>query len=292
MRRLRFFLLEETCPASEIPKMMGRVVADKYFPMEYYAPKEPLSSEPSHNTDDIIPGILPKPSPSTDRKDVLQNTKETGLKASLTALFGLEHTKDKQELATLETEEVRRYSLHNPREYFNKLMENELYAEDVNELLESKGRAYLVTGFLTTKGALWTFSNTKSNRNAVDASVPVTGLAGATIPIPGLKDPHISASDSKIYGRQRHMRVPEEEIFAVAYSVVKRSSTLGLQRPHVRHNVVLRSSMRVKGRHHGFGDDSDEEVDNDEDEDEESKLGLLVFDEDEELRNAPLGLEY
>ena len=289
MQRLRFFQVEETCPASEIPKMMGRVVADKYFPMELYAPKEPLSGEPSHNTNDIIPSILPKPSPSTDRKDVLQNTKETGLKASLTALFGLELTKDKQELATLETEEVKRYSLNNPREYFNRLMENELYAWDVNELLKSKGRAYLVTGFLTTKGALWTFSNTKANRNAVDASVPVTGLAGATIPIPGFKDPQFGASHSTTYGRQRQMRVLEEEIFAIAYSVVKRSSTLGLQPPHVRHNVVLRNPMRVKGRHHGFGEDSDEEVDNEDDEDGES---LLVLDEDEELQNAPFGLEY
>lgn len=99
------------------PEDDGEVVADKYFPLERYAPKEPLSGGPSHNMNDIIPGILPEPSPSTDREDVLQNTKETVLKASLTALFGLEHTKDNQELASLETKDVTRYSLENPREH-------------------------------------------------------------------------------------------------------------------------------------------------------------------------------
>lgn len=158
-------------------------------------------------------------------------------------------------------------------------MQNELYAQDVTELLESKSRVYLVTGFLTTKGALWTFSNTRTNRNAVDASVPVTRLAGGTLPIPGLKDPHFDASHCTTNSRQRQMRVVEEEIFAIAFSVVKRSSSVGLHSPHVRHNVVLRKPMRVNGPHQGFGEESDEEIDDEEDVDGESKLGSLVLDE-------------
>ncbi|KAF2259607.1 hypothetical protein CC78DRAFT_57001 [Lojkania enalia] len=262
----RFILLDETCASSEIPKMMGRVVADKYLPLEQYVPKENLTGEQPHNTNDIMPDILPQPFISTNRKDVLSSAKENSLSAALTALFGFEFANGQEDLVKLESATVNRYMLNNPKDYFSRLMGDEMYARDVNELLEEKGKAYFVSGFLTTSGSLWTFSKSKSRTKAVDLTAPISAAVGLPVIIPGLEDPGLTVSRSKFDGQARRMHVVEEEIFAVAYLIVKRKSSFTLSSPHVRHNAVLRGPSRVKAKHHGFGEDSDEEIDDEEDE--------------------------
>lgn len=86
---------------------------------------------------------------------MLQSTKEASLKGSLTGLFGLDVSHGHSDLVRLETTQVKRYTLSNLAQYFHRLMRDEQYAADVESLLESSGnKAYLVTGFLTTEGAL------------------------------------------------------------------------------------------------------------------------------------------
>ncbi|KAK3370979.1 hypothetical protein B0T24DRAFT_303892 [Lasiosphaeria ovina] len=284
----RYFLLSEPCSAAEIPKMMCRVVANKYLPLQRYAPKEPLGGdvEPSHNTNQVIPDILPPASKSASQADFMRNARDASLKASLMALFGIGAGRGDDATVKLDSKEVKRYTLANPKEYFEKLMRNELYARDVNQILDDcDGRkAYLVTGFLTTNDALWTFSSSVSSTKEFNVTIPVAEVLGVPVPISGL-DPELSTTISRSRERSRQMRVLEEEIFAVAYSVIRSRGTGWIKRGAP--TAVLTGPVRVKARHLAFGDDSGEEVD-----DEDSVDGLELIDEDEEGLDDARGVEF
>jgi hypothetical protein len=157
MAERRFFILDETIPATEIESFMCRVVALKNLPLTKFVPFPPISpGEPSHNTNDITPSILPTPSLSTSRKEFLKVVREREIKVGLTAFFGLDFARNKEESRSLESQLIKRYTLSNPEHHFQKLMENEHYARDIHTLLDSNKlhHAYLVTGFLTTTGAI------------------------------------------------------------------------------------------------------------------------------------------
>jgi len=284
--RRRYYVLEETCGTTEIPRMMCRVVTDVQLPLFKYAPPEPLSlasstakPERAHNPADLIKNLLSKPSLTTNRKDVLDNVKDASIKTSLSKLFGLEGSLKNEEKVKLETKEVRRYTLNNPELYFKTLMDDELYARDVRALLgETKWReAYLVVGFLTTSNA--TFDRT-SNRNAGfegHGTVPVTEALGAP-PVPGLDlDPELSA---KIKAERKletaHTMSPDEEIFAVAYITIKGPKfrkNSGKPKPIGRPKVA-------SAKHLAFGEDDDD----DEDEDDEEEDYDNQEDEDQEIK--------
>ncbi|RYP00338.1 hypothetical protein DL764_006538 [Monosporascus ibericus] len=221
----RFFLLERSCPASEIPSMIGRVVAYKLQPQEKYAPFcFQCSTKPDrHNPEDIIPNILPKPSLSISRKDVLSATTDYGLKLSLGSLFGIEFGRGKENTVELETAIVKTYSLSNPDAIFDRLMQNDKYAADVQKLFASikKRQAFFVTGFLTTSGATWTRRHGESRTNGFTAAIPVSA-AVTGLPIPTeLIDPAIEPSRTVSGSIQKTMKVEEEQIFAMSYSLVK-----------------------------------------------------------------------
>ena len=273
--------------------MMCRVVADVQLPLFKYAPPEPVSlasskadPERAHNPSDLIKDLLPKPSLTTNRKDVLDNTHDASVKASLTTLFGLEGNLKSEEKVKLETKEVRRYTLNNPELYFNTLMTDELYERDVRALISKTkwGEAYLVIGFLTTSNA--TFDRTSNHNTGFEGHgrVPVTEILGAP-PLPGLDlDPELVAKmnlDRKL--EMAHTMSPDEEIFAVAY--------LTVQGPKYRKSGKVKTIGRPKvasAKHLAFGEgdsDDDDEDDDDEDDDEkEDEDEDDLKDNDQEIR--------
>ncbi|RYO88755.1 hypothetical protein DL766_005195 [Monosporascus sp. MC13-8B] len=221
----RFFLLGRPCPASEIPSMMGRVVAYKLQPLEKYAPfcLQCSTKVDRHNPEDIIPNILPKPSLSISRKDVLSATTDHGLRLSLGSLFGIEFGREKENSVELETACIKTYALSNPDAIFDMLMQNNKYAADVQKLCASitKRQAFLVTGFLTTSGATWTRRHGEKRTGGFTAAIPVSA-AVAGLPIPAeLIDPAIEPSRMVGGSIQKTMKVEEEQIFAMSYSLVK-----------------------------------------------------------------------
>ena len=121
--------------------MMCRVVQDKLLPLSKYAPFEPINQPevPRHNTQDIIPNILPKPDLTNNRRDFLNTIQENTVKVYLKHLFGLDFIRSEHEQLFLESQKVNRYTLNNSDAYFKRLMENALYARDVQALLESTG---------------------------------------------------------------------------------------------------------------------------------------------------------
>jgi hypothetical protein len=239
--------------------MMGRVVADKLLPLQKFAPFEPLlPTVPRHNPQDIIPDILPAPSLHTNRKEILSRIKDQGVEIMLTSFFGINFARTSDERVELETQEVKQYALNNPDEYFDVLMENDLYAADALKLVSStkRGHAYFVTGFLTASGAVWTRKQGQTSTDAFSIALPLAEIAGA--PLPGLADPTIKPSLKWGNEQQRQMHVADEEIFAVAYSLVKIKYRFDKTASHfTRKLVTVGPSKRANAKHLALGNDDE-----------------------------------
>jgi hypothetical protein len=260
----RFFILDETIPASEIESFMCRVVTLKNLPLTKFAPFHPISpGEPSHNTHDIIPSILPNPSLSTSRKEFLKVVHEREINIGLTALFGLDFARNKEESRSLESQLVKRYTLSNPEHHFQTLMQNEYYARDIRTLLDSNKlhHAYLVTGFLTTTGAVWKIEASCKETNGFNVVIPVSTLA--SIPVPDLLDFSANPKITTTIHQKREMCVAEEEIFAVSYSIVKQSYGFNRSAFSITKTLAIGRPKRAKAHHLALSHngDSDEEID-------------------------------
>lgn len=273
----RFFILDEPCPSSEIQSMMCRVVADKLLPLQKYAPVEqsitPSSSTiPAHSPQHIIPEILPAPSLSTNRKIFLNTIKDNQIRASLTSVFGLNLGLSNEQRLALESDEVKRYSLNNPSTYFDALMENEHYARDIVDLLKTtkRGRGYLVTGFLTTRGTTWAQSKAQSQTTGFFASVPVSAIAGVPLPS-GILDPSIEPSTTVSHQQKQSQHIADEVIFAVAYSLVTMS---GMFSGRDKKKVVVGPPKRAKPKHMALGVNDDSES-----EEEESQPEVMLHED-------------
>jgi hypothetical protein len=252
----RYHFLKETCPSAEISNMMGRVVKDPLYPLDKYVPEEPLSDdEPTHNTSDIHPTILQEPLTYENRSNFIENIGEGAARAGLASLFNIDLTSKTEEGLSMQSQTVKRYTLKNPEKVFDKLMLNDDYASEVRALLRKTkfGKAYLVVGFYTTTGTIWTQSQRQRRTGGFKLAVPTSGIVGN---LAGMVDPHSSTSVSKVTTQILQMNVVQEEIFAVAYHVL-RTSWRGKKGPTVKGPLMNRSKL-------GFGDSdssSDEEDD-------------------------------
>jgi hypothetical protein len=272
----RHFILAEPAPVSELNTILGRVVEDKLLPMRSYAPVSPSSGghSPPHNPSDIIPDILPKPTLWTNRSDFFSHTSDWSIAGGLSGLLGIEKSNEVERGISLESSELKSYSLTNAMNTFEKLMSNEHYALDVNELLKRsrRGHAYFVVGFLTTKGAMWKEFTSQSRRSGLEVTVPVLEAVGS--PLGGIGDPHITPGFGTSERIERSMKIDDEVIFALAYDVIKGSRRLDLDaKAFLKRYVVNTGPKRAKARHLAFSpdedsDDDDEIVDSDEEETE------------------------
>lgn len=256
----RYFILPEPLPASEAPKILGRVVVDKKLPMHNYAPFPPAGNdEPRHDPADIIPDILPTPVIWPNRKDFFSQTSDWSIKAGLANVFGIDTSHDNKSGIYLESQELKCYALSSTSRSFKTLMQNEFYDRDVRQLLkDSRHRhAYFVVGFLTTKGALWTEFSSTSRQSGFNATVPVLEVVGS--PLVGLGDPQISPSVGKSQTYARTMEIQDERIFAVAYDIVKTTYKLTNAKKFVMSNIVNVGPVRNNAGHLVFSGESDDE---------------------------------
>ena len=221
----RYFILEGPLQATAIKTLLGRVVVYPTLPLEHYAPLKPRNpNQRSHNPEDIIPDLLPAPSLSATRSDVLSASKSASVHLALTGIFGLDLARSTEDRLSLESEQVRRYALENPPHLFDRLMEHDDYAADVAQLFGQvrRSRLYLVTGFLTTKGTNWTRRHAQASEAGFEATAPISELSGMALP-GGIGDPSMAPRFQREKEGETAMTVAEEEIFAVCYSVVKTS---------------------------------------------------------------------
>lgn len=292
----RFFLLETPCLAAEIPRMMGRVVAYKLDPLRKYAPaglpapnSKGSNNDKAYNPEDIIPGILPEPSVSIDRKDVLSAAIDNGLRLALGVLLGIDLGRAKHTTVELEAAEVKTYVLSNPDAVFDQLMANAYYAADVQRLFAGlrKRHAFFVTGFLTTSGATWTRRLSEERARALNAGIPVATIAAAAGGLPPvipseLVEPTIEPSHKVRGSVQQTMRVEQEHIFAVSYSLVKVAYYLSRQKSVPAASIRIGPPRVANTTELAFGVAEDPDQDQPDKGQDEARADIFLVDMDDE----------
>lgn len=258
MKHNRFFVLPYSLHQSHIPHLMGRIVLDPFDPLRRFAP------DPSHdgfNPEDIVPNICPEPIPYRSRTDVIRAASSVTLQGSLASYFGAHADRHGSQSVEFESDVVKRYQMINNVVVFQKLMADGRYSALVEQLWdEAKADGVLlVTGFLSTKMTRWTTSAGRGNGVGVNMEVPAGELLGA--PIDG--NPGMDVSLSREAGHDMTGQVDIEEIFAVAYDVIKHKHALDKKAKHwVATTTVLGDEKRTKAGHLAFGEeDSEEEID-------------------------------
>ena len=214
---------------------------------------------PPHNTNDILPFILPSPEVSTSCDQSITVAKERGFSVQFSALLNINLSRTEQEIRRLESELMKKYTLQNPGIYYEQLMQNEHYAQDARDLLASTkaGHAYFITGFITASETTWTIGKTMGSGGAFDTTVPVGQACG--LPDGGLLG--VSFGTNKLINNScshtRHVR--EEQIFAVSYYTVKLSSRLKWLSHDASRTPILSGPKKAKAYHLAMGNNNDDE---------------------------------
>ncbi len=278
MAQSSFFILDQPISATEIKSFMCRVVVSTTSPLTQFAPFS-LPGAPSHNTNDIIPSILPEPSSSTSIKAFRKATRERGVSVKLANLVSFDVTRNDEQSRTLESESVKRYVLPNPEHYFEELMKNENYSRDVRALLEKirPRHAYLVTGFLTATKSAWKIDGSQNRKTALKATVPVSTVLPAAAA--GAVNTGGGLGGSRSSQQSDERSVVEEEIFAVRYSAARLSYKPCASKTLFTSNPTIGPPKRAKAYHLAFG------LDEEEDEDEEE----IDWDSDDALEQFKAG---
>ncbi len=237
-----------------IPSFMGRMVVDPLDPNKRYFPD---ITEPGPQN--IIPGIAEDPIPYKSRADIIQSAQATSLKVILASYFKLCGESSAENSVTFQSDIVKRYQMTQNELRLKKLMENADFSQGVTKLLEQYGKLYMVVGFLTTKATTWDMKAGKGRMATARAEIPLGEMTG----LPNMPSVALGGTYQQTAHAGMTGEVEEEEIFAVAYDVLKKKRTLDWNSSmYVSSRPVLGAEKRVKG---GFGalgdDDSEPEVD-------------------------------
>lgn len=135
--------------------------------------------------------------------------------------------------------------IQNPVE-FKRLIKFE--RETPNLMAKSfRRRVYLVVGFLITRGTQWDVGVSKSRMAAARAQVPTGTASGAG---PDL-DIGGETAISRLERKTMTGEIEQEEIFAVAYDVIKpKRSVPGMSSRYMAERPVLRDEKRASGNNH------------------------------------------
>ncbi|KAF0329453.1 hypothetical protein GQ607_003402 [Colletotrichum asianum] len=258
----RFFVLPEPLPPIDKESLLGRVVSSKTSPLDQFAPF-PSHGTPPHNTNDILPAILPAPRIVTSFNETLLDTRQWGTNIRFATLPKTELNRGKQGSLVLECEELRRYVLPNPELVFQELMKNEHYASDVRELLEKvfPRDAYFVAGFIIATNSKWKIEATEDSKAGVNIAVPNVAEVG-NVAVPGLLDVGGEVGASSTATRRREMVVVDDEIIAVSYFAAKLSYGPFWSAPFRKRVAIpqVGRAIRAKPGHLAMGDAEEEMV--------------------------------
>jgi hypothetical protein len=149
-----------------------------------------------------------------------------------------------------------------------------------------RGEALMVVGFYTAERARWATSRTRGREHGVDVQVPV----GAVVGLPVGVDPGVGASLGSTVEHEMESEVDGEEIFAIAYDVVKKKHSLDrTAKRWVSSTPVLGDEKRVQAGHLGMGKDSDDELEYESEPESDSGNPGWVLDSDAQLWESEAG---
>ncbi len=279
MNPQRFHILPYSLPASHIPHLLGRIVLDPLNPLRQFIPDPSDPSAGGFNPEDIVPNLLPLPVISHDHTAVARAASSARLRARLSEYLGLETGVSASAAVELRAAVVRRYEMANHSGVFRRFMAHDGFRGLIEGMLAEgkRGEALMVVGFYTAENARWVASRTRGREHGVDVQVPV----GAVVGLPVGVDPGVGASVERIVEQSMEGEVQGEEVFAVAYDVVRRKHSLDRTvKGWVSSTLVLGDEKRVQAGHLGMGRESDGELEYESEEECEGPEMACVLDGD------------
>ncbi len=259
MKNKRFFVLPYSLPSEHIPHLMGRIVLDPLNPLRRFIPDPDDDTAGAFNPEDIVPTLRREPFVYQNCTEVVRAGSGVRLRARLSDFLGIEAGASTSDSAELRAAVVRRYEMVNHGSVFRRFMAHDAFRALIEGILDEGkgGEALMVVGFYTAERTRWVTSRTSGREHGVDVQVPV----GAFVGVPVGVDPGIGVSVGAEAEHGMTGEVEAEEIFAIAYDVVKKKHSLDrAARRWVSSTPVLGDEKRVQAGHLAMGQDSDDEL--------------------------------
>ncbi len=259
MQNKRFFVLPYSLPSEHIPHLMGRIVLDPLNPLRSFIPDPDDDAAGGFNPEDIVPTLRREPFVYHDCTEVVRAGTNTRLRARLSDFLGLEAGASTSDSAELRASVVRRYNMVNHVSVFRRFMAHDAFRGLIEGILDAGkgGEALMIVGFYTAQRTRWVRSRRSGREHGVDVQVPV----GAFVGVPVSVDPGIGVSVAAEAEHAMTREVEAEEIFAIAYDVVKKKHSLDrTAKRWVSSTPVLGDEKRVQAGHLAMGRGSEDEL--------------------------------
>ena len=274
MKTERFFILPYSVHGDHIPHLMGRIVLDPLNPLRRFIP-DPEEAD-GFNPEDVVPSLRRDPVSYQDRTELVRAASGAKLRARLSDYLGLETGTSKSSSVELRAAKVRRYEMVNHVGVFRKFMERAAFRAMIEGLLDDSkhGEALMVVGFYTAERSQWAASQTAGREHSADIHIPVGAFVAGGVPVS--VDPGVGASLSSSKAHRMAGTGNGEEIFAVAYDVVKKKHAIDrTAKRWMSSTPVLGDEKRVQAGHLAMGDETSD--------------GELEYESEEEYDAAGMG---
>ena len=213
----RYLLLGNILPGHHIPNMLGRIVADKTYPLDEYVPDE--ADEGGFNVREIVSNLYDEPVEYTDLQWVIGKAKNDDAKVKLTSIFDAHAGRRAAKTSKFNSSSVVRYSMTNIETKLKRMMKVEKYEQLAIELLQKNNRGTLpmVTGILTCRNTTVGKRDSREQEAGGELKAPVGKAMGAS----SRGDPSVELQHSKKEGKGTEQTITDEVIFALAYDEAK-----------------------------------------------------------------------
>lgn len=260
MKTRRFVVLPYSLHGDHIPHLMGRIVLDPLNPLRRFVPNPDDGA--GFNPEDVVPTLCPPPVVYHNHTEVIRAGSSAKLRARLSDYLGFEIGTSASSSVALRAGVVRRYEMADHGAVFRRFMAHDGFRGLIEGILDEAkgGEALIVVGFYTSEKTRWAALRTGGREHGADLQIPV----GAVVGLPVGVDPGLGGSKGSSVEHGFEGEVEGEEIFAIAYDVIKKKHSLDrTARRWVSSTPVLGDELRVQAGHLAMGQDSDEELEYD-----------------------------
>lgn len=292
------YILTDRLPSSEIPLLLGRVVADFASPTDEYIPEDPRLALNS-KTLEII---------DTDFSTLFAGSKNNSIESKLGQILGVSAEDGHDGQNRLQSKFVRTRTLPQHREALKALLKN--FRPQILQLLKDNGGvAYMVVGVKSALDAEHGTERQFGNRTALAIGVPtgaiVTAASHGIINLGQTADVDVNSSRARGRAFGTAATMEGEQVFAIRYRLVKlKKHFLGAQEPDIDYGNVKQGTVEasvycdateVPEEVHKDGvknedddiDDKEDEEEKEEEDDFDQDIALSEISLRHEIKNRP-----
>lgn len=233
------YLLTDRLPNSEIPLLLGRIVADVASPTDEYIPEDPRLALHS-KTLEII---------DTDFSTLFAGSKKNSIESKIGQILGISAKDGHDSQNRLQSKFVRTRTLPQHREAIKALLER--FRPQILQLLKDNGGvAYMVVGVKSALDAEHATERQFGNRTALAIGLPtaaiVTAASHGVVNLGQAADVDVNSSRARGRGFESAATMEGEQVFAIRYRLLKlKKYFLGTREPDVDYGGVKHGTVEA-----------------------------------------------